>query len=212
MSVVRRRELLPASIRHAAVTVAVVLGAPLFITGLAVAGVSIPETLRSPLVEAGLLTRDANEAFEAEAATLPEAERPARPSPSSTTADRGSPDSAGGPGSPPWDAARRDPRGATGDEGRGSAATRADTGTSPASEPAPAAGKPPAGAAVAGPPAGDEGDGEAGGGGTGGAPLSSPIEDGVEQVDETVDQLDAALGDLSPNETSDELPLAGGSG
>jgi hypothetical protein len=212
MSLVRRRELVPASIRRAAVTGVVVLGAPLFIAGLAVAGVSIPETLRSPLVEAGLLTRDANEAFEAEAATLQEADRTARRSPTDMAAGRGSPDPGGEPGSRSGDAARRGPGGAAGDEGLDSAADRADTGTLSPSEPAPES-EPQGPAAVAGPPAGSEGGGDAGdGGGTGGAPLSSPIEDGLDQVEETVDQLDDALGDLPPDETSDDLPMVGGSG
>jgi hypothetical protein len=55
--------LIPASVRHAAMTAFVVLGAPIFITGLAVAGVSAPDAFRSPLV-GGLLTEDATAIYE----------------------------------------------------------------------------------------------------------------------------------------------------
>lgn len=204
----RRREPAPGSLRHAAITAVVVLGAPLFIAALAIAGVSVPDNLRSPLIEAGLLTRDANEAMDAQGSTQPDAAAAAGAARDSAATR----------------AARRVERGAgsrtaSGRERGGT--TQSGSGASGEPVSLPPAGDPEAGTGLGGGPGEEVGAdqlpaaGAPGGGGQGGVEgpaAPSPVQDGLQQLDETVDQLDDALGGPPPGESSGGLSGVGGPG
>jgi hypothetical protein len=201
-----RRELIPASIRNAGMTAAIVFGAPLFITGLAIAGVSIPDDLRSPLIGAGLLTRDVDWAVEADRASLPS---PATPTahPVADQVERGSRRQAEAHGRRHRAIDRRR-GGGTAEAGR-PVSTPTGGGAPPASPPEateptgeaaieqPAGAEPPAG--------GHEGHGPAP------SAVPSPVENGLDQIDETVDQLEDSLGGLPAEQTSAGVPALGGS-
>jgi hypothetical protein len=194
----RQHDLVPASIRHAAVTTAIVLGAPVFIAALAVAGVTIPDDLRSPLINAGLLTRDANEALEADGGAQPRAVAPTAGA-QRTVAERVSRNDLQEPGSRASQAA-----------GTGRQAARRDAGsetTAPAGAGAPVVAPEHAGAPAeetAGPvqPDGDAAPGGVEGGPEAGAPAApavpSPVQQGLSEVDQSVNQQLGDAVDAAP--------------